>query len=165
MKTKKTKSPARRSAASKSATKKSAAIKKVNEDEKNAYLDGVVEARGFRFGLHEIHAESDWEYTKKYEEWMRFIYVNGRFLDAKTKELILTGMLTCMRAPTLHIKAHMNAAVKVGATSDEIIEVVELCGQWGGSLAMADGLSAWRLQFAPHLPDIFDKVKTKKYHK
>jgi len=79
--------------------------------------------------------------------------------------LILTGMLTCMRAPTLHIKAHMNAAVKVGATSDEIIEVVELCGQWGGSLAMADGLSAWRLQFAPHLPDIFDKVKTKKYHK
>ena len=135
---------------------------KPSDAAKRKYLDGVSAVRGFRFGLHEIHAESDWEFTQKYEEWMRFIYVNDRFLDRRAKELVLTGVLCALRAPTQHIQAHMSKAVEAGSTSEEIIEVVELAGHWGGSVVTADGLAAWRLQFAPHLPGIFDPVSTKK---
>ena len=126
--------------------------------EKHQYFQDVLKARGFRFGLHQIHAEADWDFIKKFEEWVRYIYLTDRHLDRRVKELVITGVLCALRSPPPHIRTHINKAVEGGATRDEVIEVIELAGHWGGTVAQANGLEAWRLQFAPHLPGIFEPL-------
>jgi alkylhydroperoxidase/carboxymuconolactone decarboxylase family protein YurZ len=126
--------------------------------EKKKYFKDVLKIRGFRFGLHQIHAEADWEFIKKFEEWVKFIYLSDRHLDRRVKELVITGILCALRSPPPHIKTHMNKAVEAGATKEEIIVVAELAGHWGGTVAQANALEAWRLQFAPKLPGIFEPV-------
>ena len=128
------------------------------EREQKDYFQNVLRIRGFRFGLHAIHAEADWEFIKKFEEWVQYIYLSDRNLDKRVKELVITAVLCALRSPPPHIKTHMNKAVQGGATKDELIEVVELAGHWGGTVAQANGLEAWRLQFAPHLPGIFEPL-------
>lgn len=133
------------------------------EAEKRKYFEEVLKIRGFRFGLHQIHAEADWEFIKKFEEWVRYLYLSERHLDRRVKELVITGVLCALRSPPPHIKTHINKAVEAGATREEAIEVVELAGHWGGTVAQANGLEAWRLQFAPELPGIFEPLgKAKK---
>jgi len=132
------------------------------EAEKKKYFEEVLKIRGFRFGLHQIHAEADWEFIKRFEEWVKYVYLSDRHLDRRVKELVITGVLCALRSPPPHIKTHINKAVEAGATREEAIEVVELAGHWGGTVAQANGLEAWRLQFAPELPGIFEPLARKK---
>lgn len=132
--------------------------RKKDDADKKKYFDEVLKARGFRFGLHQIHAEADWEFIKKFEEWVRYVYLSERYLDRRVKELVITGVLCALRSPPPHIKTHMRKAVEAGATREEMIEVVELAGHWGGTVAQANGLEAWRLQFEPQMPGIFEPL-------
>ena len=140
------------------ASRKPAARATTEAREKSQYFQDVLKIRGFRFGLHQIHAEADWEFIKKFEEWVQYVYLKDRNLDKRVKELVITAVLCALRSPPPHIRTHMNKAVQGGATKDELIEVVELAGHWGGTVAQANGLEAWRLQFAPHLPGIFEPL-------
>lgn len=118
-------------------------------------FDEVLKVRGFRFGLHKILAEADWEFMQRFEEWVRYVYLSDRVLDRRVKELVIVGILCALRSPPQHIKVHINKAVEAGATKDEVIVVSELAGHWGGTVAQANALEAWRLQFAPELPSNF----------
>jgi hypothetical protein len=51
----------------------------------------------------------------------------------------------------------MHAAHQAGATPEEILEVLELVGDWTGSVAKLVGLEAWRATFRPDIPTI-DRV-------
>src|SRR4026208_554983 len=116
-----------------------------DDADKKKYFDEVLKARGFRFGLHQIHAEADWEFIKKFEEWVRYVYLSERYLDRRVKELVITGVLCALRSPPPPIKPHRRKAVGAGARREEMIEVVELAGHWGGTVAQANGLEARRL--------------------
>ena len=77
--------------------------------------------RGFRFGLHDLMMEADPEYAKKREDWVRFLYLENRRMEPRTKELVIIGILAVLKSPPPHIKLHIDQAVKAGATSS-------LCG-------------------------------------
>ena len=133
--------------------------RKTNQNNaKEKMLNEILKVRGFRFGLHKILAEADWEFMQKFEEWVRYIYLSDRVLDRRVKELVIVGILCALRSPPPHIKTHMNKAVEAGATKEEIIVVSELAGHWGGTVAQANALEAWRLQFAPELPSNFEPL-------
>lgn len=141
------------------------AKKKISDDklarEKKASFERSLKTRGFRFGLHKVWAEADWEFQKRHEEWVEFVYLKERNLDRRVKELVICGIIGALKSLPEHIVSHINAAVKAGATKDEIIEVFELCGHWGGTLAQANGLEAWRRVFAPELPGAFQALDKK----
>lgn len=128
------------------------------EQEKQEMLERVLKVRGFRYGLHKVLAEADWEFMKKFEEWVEFVYLSERHLDRRVKELVIVGILGALRSPPEHIQAHINAAVKAGATKDEVIVVAELVGHWGGNIAQANALEAWRRMFTPEMPTIFQPL-------
>jgi len=130
--------------------------------EKKKFYDGVLKARGFRLGLHQVMAEADWEFMQKFEEWVKYVYLSDRHLDKRVKELVITGVLCALRSPPPHIKVHMNKAVEGGATKEELIVVAQLAGHWGGTVAQANALEAWRLQFAPKLEGIFEPLGKQK---
>lgn len=131
------------------------------EKEKEKMLERVLKVRGFRYGLHKVLAEADWEFMKKFEEWVEFVYLSERHLDRRVKELVIVGIIGALRSPAEHIQAHINAAVKAGATKEEIIVVAELVGHWGGNIAQANALEAWRRVFAPEMPAIFQPLGPK----
>jgi len=126
--------------------------------EKAAAFERSLQTRGFRYGLHKIWLEADWEFHKKHEEWVEFVYLKEKHLDRRVKELVILGIINTLKSLPKHIVAHINAAVTAGATKEEIIEVFELCGHWGGTLAQCNGLEAWRLAFAPDLPEAFEPM-------
>ena len=125
------------------------------ETEKKAMMDRVLKERGFRYGLHKILTEGDWECMQKFEEWVEFVYTKERHLDRRVKELIITAIILTLRSSAEHVQAHMNAAVRAGATKEELIVVAELVGHWGGTVAFANALECWRQVFAPQLPPAF----------
>ena len=129
--------------------------------EKQEMSKKIHNARGFGFGLHAILAEADWEYMKRFEKWVEFVYLSARHLDRRLKELIITGMVGALRSAPEHIKAHIDAGVKAGATKEEIILVAELVGLWAGAVARADVVEAWRRTFAPDLPPVFKPQEAK----
>jgi alkylhydroperoxidase/carboxymuconolactone decarboxylase family protein YurZ len=129
--------------------------------EKKASFERSLKTRGFRFGLHKVWAEADWEFQKKHEEWVEFVYLKERNLDRRVKELVICAIIASLKSLPEHIVSHINAAVKAGATPDEVIEVFELCGHWGGTLAQANALEAWRRVFRPELPGVFQPMDKK----
>ena len=126
--------------------------------EKAALFERSLKTRGFRFGLHRAWAEADWEFHKKHEEWVEFVYLKERSLDRRVKELAICAIIGTLKSSPDHIVSHINAAVKAGATKEEVIEIFELCGHWGGTLAQANGLEAWRRVFAPELPGVLQPM-------
>ncbi len=124
-------------------------------------LDGVLEARGYRYGIHRIQAEADLDYMRKFDEWVKFVYLSQRHLDRKVKELVATGIVAALKSPPRNIKSHIDKAVKAGATREEVIEVIELAGYWGGTVVQANAVEAWRLQFAPELPGVHEPASAK----
>jgi alkylhydroperoxidase/carboxymuconolactone decarboxylase family protein YurZ len=129
--------------------------------EKAALFERSLKTRGFRYGLHKVWAEADWEFHKKHEDWVEFVYLKERNLDRRVKELVICAIIGALKSLPEHIVSHINAAVKAGATKEEVIEVFELCGHWGGTLAQANGLEAWRRAFAPDMPGAFQPMGAK----
>ena len=77
--------------------------------------------------------------------------------DRKTKELLIIVACVAQRDMVSHLQIHMHAAHKAGATPEEILEVLNLVGDWIGSVAKLVGLEACRATFRPDLPTI-DRV-------
>lgn len=129
--------------------------------EKEAAFERSLKTRGFRYGMHKVWPEADWEFHKKFEEWVEFVYLKDRALDRRVKELVICGIIGTLKSAPGHIVSHINSAVKAGATKEEIIEVFELCGHWGGTLAQSNALEAWRQVFAPEMPGVFEPLGRK----
>src|ERR1051326_9000689 len=93
------------------------------EAQKREMAERVLKVRGFAFGLHQILAEADWEFLQRLEHWVEYVYLSDRYIDRRMKELVIIAMLTSLRTLPEHLHAHMLAAVKAGATRQQIIEV------------------------------------------
>jgi alkylhydroperoxidase/carboxymuconolactone decarboxylase family protein YurZ len=122
--------------------------------DKQAELERVTRLRGFRYGLHDFLAEVDLEGLKKVNDHVEAEYVNPSLLDRKTKELLILATCIAQKDEVSHLQIHVHAAVKAGATQEEIWEAINLIGGWSGSVARAKGLEAWRATFRPDLPTI-----------
>ena len=69
-------------------------------------------------------------------------------LDLRTKEIAVVAALTVMGTAAPQLKVHLNAALNVGVTREEITETMILMGVYAGFPAALNGLFAAKAVFA-----------------
>lgn len=113
-------------------------------EEKQAYIDDMVQKRGYVLDYHKALVQQDFEVMEKANELIDAVYLKERSLDRKTKELIFVVSLVVTRAPKAHIQAHIRAALNHGATDQEILEAIEISLPEAGVVVFQEGFEAWR---------------------
>ena len=121
-------------------------------------LERTTELRGFRYGLHDFLAQvRGVDALKKHNDAIEANYLKKGLVDRKTKELLIVVACIAQRDSIAHVRLHMHAAHKAGASPEEILEVIDLLSTWIGSVAKISALEAWRATFRPDIPTI-DRV-------
>jgi 4-carboxymuconolactone decarboxylase len=114
------------------------------QEEKQAYVDGMVEKRGYVLDYHKVMAAQDYEVLQAANGLVEAAYLKQRTLDRKTKELLFILSLTVMRASKGHIQSHIRVALDLGLTKEEILEAIEISLPEAGIVAFQEGFEAWR---------------------
>lgn len=114
------------------------------EEEKQAYIDEMARKRGYVLDYHKFMAAQDFETLQAANGLVDQAYLKQRRLDRKTKELIFIVSLTVMRASKGHIKSHINTALDLGLSEEEILEAIEIALPEAGIVAFQQGFEAWR---------------------
>lgn len=114
------------------------------QEEKQAYIDEMVQKRGYVLDYHKALVQQDFEVMKKANDLVEAAYLKERSLDRKTKELIFVVSLVVMRAPKAHIQSHIRAALNHGATEEEVLEAIEISLPEAGVVIFQEGFEAWR---------------------
>lgn len=71
-------------------------------------------------------------------------------LDLRSREIATVAALTALGNAAPQLKVHIGAALHVGLTQDEIIEVIMQMAVYGGFPAALNGLFAAKEVFASH---------------
>lgn len=117
--------------------------------EKKAYLQEMMESRGYIFDLHKILAAEDFDFLQKYQEISRIAYTDERLLDRKTKELLFIAILTVKHSSVNHIKTHIEAALAAGSTKEEVLQVLELTFLPSGAVTFLNAFDAFKEALSP----------------
>ena len=112
------------------------------QEEKQAYVDGMVEKRGYVLDYHKVLAAQHYEVLQAATGLVEAAYLKQRTLDRKTKELLFILSLTVMRASKGHIQSHIRVALDLGLSKEEILEAIEISLPEGGSVAFQERLGA-----------------------
>jgi AhpD family alkylhydroperoxidase len=88
----------------------------------------------------EVGKYFDPEVMRAWADWNRKVFEPGK-LDVKTKELIAIACTYMTRCPWC-IEGHSKAAIKAGATKDEIAEVIQI------AMALSSGAPVAHRNFA-----------------
>ena len=120
-------------------------------NEKKEYLEEMGRKRGYVLELHRIMTAQDFEWVKKYDTFLEETYTSQRMLDRKIKELLQIVVEAALRADIEHIQAHVEVALKEGATPREILEALETVVMPMGMLAFRRGLQAWAAAVKPDI--------------
>ena len=112
-------------------------------EEKRSYLEDMGRKRGYILEMHRILVEEDFEWVQKYDPFAEATYTGERLLDRKTKELLQIVVEAALRADVEQIQAHVEVAIKEGATPREILEALQTVVMPMGMLAFRRGLQAW----------------------
>ena len=110
---------------------------------KQQYLDDMVEKRGYVLDYHKYLANADYEVLKAANDLIGAAYLEQRTLDRRTKELLFILSLTVMRADKHHIKSHIDVALSLGVTPEEILEAIEIALPEAGVVAFQTGFEVW----------------------
>jgi 4-carboxymuconolactone decarboxylase len=113
-------------------------------EEKQAYIDEMAKKRGYVLDYHKVMAAQDYEVLQATNGLVEAAYLRERRLDRKTKELIFIVSLTVMRASKGHIKSHIQVALDLGLSKEEILEAIEIALPEAGIVAFQQGFDAWR---------------------
>lgn len=116
-------------------------------DDPEDLLGSVSRSRGYSLPLHEVLAGHDPEVLDAYEQMMRALYLSDRRLDGKTKEFVYVAVLVALGAAEDHIRAHMEKAVREGATKEDVLEAIELIIPAAGVARANVGFDIWRRTF------------------
>ena len=71
-------------------------------------------------------------------------------LDLKSREIAVVAALTALGNASPQLKVHISAALHVGCTQEEIVEVIMQMAVYAGFPAALNGLCAAREVFAVH---------------
>lgn len=122
-------------------------------------LERITKLKGFRFGLHDFMANvGGAEALKADNDKSEANYKKeSLLLDRKTRELLIVVACVAQKDMVSHIRVHMQAAHKAGASPEEILGVLDMVGRFIGGVAKMVGIEAWRATFRPDIPPI-DRV-------
>ncbi|MFQ5840145.1 MAG: carboxymuconolactone decarboxylase family protein [Candidatus Methylomirabilales bacterium] len=113
-------------------------------DPRKAYLKEMMGKRGYLLDYHKVLVAEDLPFLKALNGFLEAAYTDGRRLDRKTKEFILTAVLTAIGAEKSHIQTHMQAAMRAGGTKEELLELLELVAVPTGIPSFMRGYEAWK---------------------
>ncbi len=80
----------------------------------------------------------DPEFAEAYEDLFELLMTKDRMLSVKTKELLVIGILAT-KAEYDALDTHIQRALRIGITSREILEVLEVGMMYGGTESMIFG--------------------------
>lgn len=128
--------------------KKTAARRKGNGGEGKTRADALIarmtEARGYIYPEWEFAARQDPEFVEAYNHIYELSLGEGRHVSAKVREFVAIALLCFRGAERSGLVAHMKRAMRLGATREELFEVLETCLVPGGAPTFHRGLSALR---------------------
>jgi alkylhydroperoxidase/carboxymuconolactone decarboxylase family protein YurZ len=108
----------------------------------NALIARMTEARGYIYPEWEFAARQDPDFVEAYNRIYELSLGDGRHVSAKVREFVAIALLAFRGAERAGLVAHMKRAIRLGATREELFEVLETCLVPGGAPTFHRGLSA-----------------------
>ncbi len=108
----------------------------------DALIARMKEARGYIYPEWEFAARQDPEFVETYNHIYELGLGDGKHVSAKIREFVAIALLAFRGAERAGLVAHMQRAIRLGATREEIFEVLETCMVPGGAPTFHRGLSA-----------------------
>jgi alkylhydroperoxidase/carboxymuconolactone decarboxylase family protein YurZ len=128
--------------------KKTATRSKGGDKDRTARADALIarmtEARGYIYPEWEFAARQDPEFVEAYNHIYELSLGEGRHVSAKVREFVAIAVLCFRGAERSGLVAHMKRAMRLGATREELFEVLGTCLVPGGAPTFHRGLSALR---------------------
>ena len=121
----------------------------------DALIARMKAARGYIYPEWEFAARQDPEFVETYNRIYELGLGEGRHVSAKVREFVAIALLAFRGAERAGLVAHMERAMRLGATREEIFEVLETCLVPGGappSIAVSVPSSSSRMAAAPSRP-------------
>lgn len=115
--------------------------------EGKAELDKIRAVRGYTLPLHELLAETNPEFLKRYGNLASYVIfgpAEDRALDLKTRFLVLVGITTAVKGDREGIEWAAARAVQNGATWHEVYEAAFLAALPAGVPAFEAACRAFR---------------------
>src|SRR4029434_5629986 len=99
-------------------------------------------ARGYIYPEWELAARTDPDFTEAYNRIYELALGEGRHVSAKVREFVAIALLASRGADREGLVAHMRRAIRLGATKEELFEVLEATLVPGGAPTFHRGLNA-----------------------
>lgn len=107
-----------------------------------ALIARMKAARGYIYPEWELASRQDPEFTEAYNKIYELGLGEGRHVSAKVREFVAIALLAFRGGEKAGLVAHMKRAIRLGATREELFEVLETCLIPGGAPTFHRGLSA-----------------------
>ena len=98
--------------------------------------------RGYIYPEWELAARTDPDFTDAYNRIYELALGEGRHVSAKVREFVAIALLAFRGADREGLVVHMQRAIRLGATKEELFEVLEATLVPGGAPTFHRGLSA-----------------------
>ena len=108
----------------------------------DALIARMKQARGYIYPEWEFAARQDPDFVEAYNRIYEQGLGEGRHVSAKVREFVAIALLAFRGADTAGLVAHMQRAMRLGATPEELFEVLETTLVPGGAPTFHRGLSA-----------------------
>ena len=108
----------------------------------DALIARMKKARGYIYPEWEFAARQDPEFVETYNRIYELGLGEGKHVSAKVREFVAIALLAFRGAEKTGLVAHMERAIRFGATREELFEVLETCMIPGGAPTFHRGLSA-----------------------
>ena len=112
------------------------------EQQAEALIAKMKAARGYMYPEWEFAARQDPEFVEAYNRLYELSLGEGRHVSAKVREFVAIALLAFRGGEKAGLVAHMERAIRFGATREELFEVLETCLIPGGAPTFHRGLSA-----------------------
>jgi len=106
-------------------------------DDRQARGEALVErmraARGYSYPEWELAARRDPDFAEAYNRLYELALGEGQHVSAKVREFVAIALLAFRGVEPSGLVAHMQRAIRLGATREELLEVAESCLVPGGA--------------------------------
>ncbi len=110
-----------------------------NESNSEEIIQRIVAKRGYLYPWQQYMSEHDPDFLARYEELWDMIGARATHIDAKTKQLILVGVVSS-RLDDVALKTQIGRAFRMGINADEILETLQVAYLPSGALTLVHGV-------------------------
>lgn len=100
--------------------------------------------RGVVPTYHAVMARHDFPVLQAMNHLADVTYEDERALDMRTKQLLFIVALTVLRAGPEFLTSHIQRALDLGLSSQQVLEALEISLPVGGIVPFLAGFEAWR---------------------